>query len=456
MFDNRQPPTNIEAEQATLGGCLFDQKILAKVSEILVAKDFYHDNHQKLFELLLRFHDENKPYDALIIADELKKQGELEKIGGYDYLTSLYDITPIAGNTEYYAQRVKEKAKRRNLIHAGSLIANLGFCEEKPIEDDLEKAEELLRLIVNHRQTNRDIEMKDLISQTTDDFCDIIHGKKSLTYYPTGIPIFDSIYRGFIPANLIIIAARPGCGKSSLLLQAAIHNAIKIPVLFFSLEMSKEEVGFRTLGIESEINISRSLYSVLPEKEIKTLGESANAAMNRLYNHKFILNDTAAISIQQIRAISRRWGYRNKRGIIFVDYLQLITGGEGNNRDQVIGSITRQLKALAKELNAAVVCASQLTRDTERQKNKRPGLINLRESGNIEQDADDVIFIYCPATDRKAEEGGDETKKKTISDELIIAKRRNNPCGWCKIDFVKKHTKFKVWKDKEINGQDHN
>ena len=427
-------PQNIEAEQSVLGGILIDNEALPKVLEIIEPNDFYRDNHKKIFLAFLELFENNIPLDIITVTELLQKKGELTNIGGATYLASLVDSVPTTANITHYAKIIKEKSILRSLIAKATDIVNLGFEASEDVAEILDKAEEAIFSITQQRIQTSYYSIKEIIKQTFEAIEELSSKKDSVTGIPTGFIDFDRLTAGLQPSDLIIIAGRPVMGKTSFTLNIAQHAAIRagVPVGFFSLEMSKEQLALRMLCAEARINSQKIRSGFLSERDWLRLTDAAAT----LSEAPIFIDDTPALSVLEIRAKARRLKSEHNVGLIIVDYLQLMKGkGKVDTREREISEISRSLKALAKELNIPVVAVSQLNRRVEERENKRPRLADLRESGAIEQDADLIVFIY------RDEVYNEDTPDKGIA-EIIIGKQRSGPTGVVKLAFLDKYTRF--------------
>ena len=427
-------PQNIEAEQSVLGGILIDNEALPKVLEIIEPNDFYRDNHKKIFLAFLELFENNIPLDIITVTELLQKKGELTNVGGATYLASLVDSVPTTANITHYAKIIKEKSILRSLIAKATDIVNLGFEASEDVAEILDKAEEAIFSITQQRIQTSYYSIKEIIKQTFETIEELSSKKDSVTGIPTGFIDFDRLTAGLQPSDLIIIAGRPVMGKTSFTLNIAQHAAIRagVPVGFFSLEMSKEQLALRMLCAEARINSQKIRSGFLSERDWLRLTDAAAT----LSEAPIFIDDTPALSVLEIRAKARRLKSEHNIGLIIVDYLQLMKGkGKVDTREREISEISRSLKALAKELNIPVVAVSQLNRRVEERENKRPRLADLRESGAIEQDADLIVFIY------RDEVYNEDTPDKGIA-EIIIGKQRSGPTGVVKLAFLDKYTRF--------------
>ncbi|MCD6255935.1 MAG: replicative DNA helicase [Deltaproteobacteria bacterium] len=427
-------PQNIEAEQSVLGGILIDNEALHKVLEIIEPNDFYRDNHKKIFLAFLELFENNTPLDIITVTELLQKKGELTNVGGATYLASLVDSVPTTANITHYAKIIKEKSILRSLIAKATDIVNMGFEASEDVAEILDKAEEAIFSITQQRIQTSYYSIKEIIKQTFETIEELSSKKDSVTGIPTGFVDFDRLTAGLQPSDLIIIAGRPVMGKTSFTLNIAQHAATRagVPVGFFSLEMSKEQLALRMLCAEARINSQKIRSGFLSERDWLRLTDAAAT----LSEAPIFIDDTPALSVLEIRAKARRLKSEHNIGLIIVDYLQLMKGkGKVDTREREISEISRSLKALAKELNIPVVAVSQLNRRVEERENKRPRLADLRESGAIEQDADLIVFIY------RDEVYNEDTPDKGIA-EIIIGKQRSGPTGVVKLAFLDKYTRF--------------
>lgn len=435
MID-RIPPQNIEAEQSVLGALLIDANAVEKISGILKAEDFYRQDNRIIYEAMENLRNRNEAVDLVTVTEELRKLGKLDAVGGISAITALSNAVPTAANVVYHAQIVAEKSLRRQLISAATEVAATGYEDEEDIETTIDLAEQKILSVANRRTSNNVVSIKDIVKDAMGRIEKLYDSKEAFTGLPTGFVDFDKMTSGLQPSDLIIIAARPSMGKSSLVLNIAQHVALNghKSVAFFSLEMSKEQLAQRMLCSEATIDASRLRIGQLKEDEWPKLVSAAD----RLSNAKILLDDTPGITALEMRAKARRWKNEHGLDLIIVDYLQLMQGTSkrsNDNRQQEMSDISRSLKALARELNVPVIALSQLSRGVEARTNKRPMLSDLRESGALEQDADIVAFIY------REDYYDKETENKNIV-EFIIAKHRNGPVDTVKLFFQKEITRF--------------
>ena len=429
------PPQNIEAEQSILGGVLIENDALNIVIEFLEHGDFYREAHQKIFKCMIALSEKNEPLDLITLTNELKKKKELEDIGGASYLAGLVESVPTAANIAYYAKIVKEKSILRKLISTATEIVTQSYQERKNLEDFLDEAEQAIFRISENQVRPAFYPIKEIVKESFKVIERLYEKKELITGVPSGFKDLDRKTAGFQNAELIIVAGRPSMGKTALCLNIAPHAAIatKIPTAIFSLEMSKEQLAIRMLCSEARVDRARLRSGVLSESDWPKLTMAAGA----LSDAPIFIDDSAAISVLELRAKARRLKADRGLGLVIVDYLQLMRGRSGaERREQEISEISRSLKALAKELNIPVIAISQLSRKAEDRPGRRPQLSDLRESGAIEQDADVIIFIY-----RDEVYNPDSDQRGTA--EVIIGKQRNGPTGKADLSFISEFTTFK-------------
>jgi replicative DNA helicase len=429
------PPQNIEAEQSILGGVLIENDALNTVVEFLEDGDFYREAHQKIFKSMIALSEKNEPLDLITLTNELKKKKELEAIGGASYLAGLVESVPTAANIAYYAKIVKEKSILRKLISAATEIVTKSYQESKDLEAFLDEAEQAIFRISENQVRPAFYPIKEIVKESFKVIERLYEKKELITGVPSGFKDLDRKTAGFQNAELIIVAGRPSMGKTALCLNIAQHAAInsKIPTAIFSLEMSKEQLAIRMLCSEARVDSARLRSGFLSESDWPKLTMAAGA----LSDAPIFIDDSAAISVLELRAKARRLKADRGLGLVIVDYLQLMRGRSGaERREQEISEISRSLKALAKELNIPVIAISQLSRKAEDRPGRRPQLSDLRESGAIEQDADVIIFIY---RDEVYNPDSDQRGKA----EVIIGKQRNGPTGKTDLSFISEFTTFK-------------
>ncbi len=426
----RPLPQNIEAEQAVLGAILIDGDLINQVLNILINEDFYRESHRKMFDAMVDLERNNKPIDILSLFDYLKSDGHiLEEVGGSSYLTYLTEIVPTTVNIEYYARLVKEKSILRRLVIAATEIASRGQEEGINVDEFIDRAEHAILDVAQHRVKPSFFESRELAAKALE-IIETLHSRKELiTGVPTGFERLDHMTCGLQPADLIIVAARPGLGKTSFCLDIATHAAINFgfKVGIFSLEMTKEQLMLRLLAASAKVNYSDIRSGYINEGDLKKLIKTADT----FGKAKIYIDDTPAISVLELRAKARRQKKDKGLDLVIVDYLQLMRGtGVSETREREIAEISGSLKSLAKELSLPVIAVSQLSRQTETRSDRRPQLADLRESGALEQDADVVVFIHRADAYRKNADERDGLA------EIIIGKQRNGPTGVVKLRFL--------------------
>ncbi|NWF92340.1 MAG: replicative DNA helicase [Syntrophaceae bacterium] len=437
LSSHKLPPQNIEAEQSVLGGILIENEAINKVTEILTPDDFYRDAHRKIFNALVNLSERDEPADLITLTNELRKMDHLDSVGGASYLASLIDSVPTAANIEYYAKIVKEKAILRKLIETSTEIITQSYEDRTDVESFLDEAERAIFQISEHRVRPSFFSIRDIVKESFKTIERLYEKKELVTGVPSGFKDLDRMTAGFQPSDLIIVAGRPSMGKTAFCLNIVQYAAIekRIPVAIFSLEMSKEQLVIRMLCSEAQVEGSRLRTGFLTESDWPKL----TLAAGNLSDAPIFIDDTAALSILELRAKARRLNAEHGLGMIVIDYLQLMKGRtKAESRQQEISEISRSLKALAKELNIPVIAVSQLSRKTEERRDFRPQLSDLRESGAIEQDADLILFLYRDELYNRSEDNPNRGKA-----EVIIGKQRNGPIGRVELAFLDKYTSFK-------------
>lgn len=430
-------PNNLEAERSILGAVLLDDKAVLTIFESLKSEDFYLDSHRKIFDKMLYLLSTSRPIDLITLKEELQRASEIESVGGAAYLAGLTDGLPRALNIEFYAQIVKEKSTLRRLIRISNEIMSRSYQDEELASEILQHAEKSIFDIANQQFRAGFSPIAPIISEVYKQTEELFNRKTPITGLETGFVDLDKMTSGLHPSDLIIVAARPGLGKTSICLNMAMHLGLRKhkSVGIFSLEMSKEQLVKRFLCSEARIDQQRINTGFLNKDDWMRLGQVAGA----LSETKIFIDDTANVSIAELRTKSRRLSLERGLDLVIVDYLQLMTGSTQRyeNRTQEIGQISRGLKGIAKELNIPVIAVSQLSRAVESRRgdDRRPQLSDLRESGSIEQDADIVMFIYREDTVNPTEDNNGLA-------ELIIAKQRNGPTGTVNLAFSRQFTKF--------------
>jgi replicative DNA helicase len=432
----RVPPHNLEAEMAVLGSVLVDREIMGIVSEILEPGDFYTPVHEVIFAALRDLFNRGEPLDKIAVSEELRRRELLDKIGGPTYLTMLMDTVQTAASAAHYAKIVREKAILRQLIHAGTQIAQLGYEGEDDVEEALDRCEQLIFSIGSRNLHGDFSRIKDLLKDTFEFINQQYHLRGERTGLTSGFPDIDNLTTGFQPGNFIIIAARPGMGKTSFGLNMAVAAARELdqPIAFFSLEMSNNELVQRLVCAEARLSTLDLRRGNIPEDAWDRISH----AMGTIGELPIFLDDTGGLTVTEVRSRCRRLKASSGLGAIFVDYLQLLRPGvlsRNANRNEELSEICRTLKVTAKDLGVPIVALAQLNRAVETRNDKRPMLADLRDSGSLEQEADVVAFLYREGYYNPEAPDPDLT-------EFIIAKHRNGPTGTVKLRFLKEYTLF--------------
>jgi replicative DNA helicase len=440
------PPQNLDAESSVLGGILIENEAINVVLETLRPEDFYRESHRRIMRAMIEITDRSEPVDLITLSEFLKSKNELESVGGTAYLASLADFVPTAANIAQYVRIVHEKAILRNLISTATEIATRGYEEQGNVDEFLDTAEKVIFDISEKKIKQSFVAVGDMITDTLKTIDKLYQRKEMITGVPTGYEDLDKITAGLQPSDLIIVAGRPGMGKTAFALNIATNAAYTgVGAAVFSLEMGKEQLVLRMLCSEARVNSSKVRSGYLGERDFPQLAKAAG----KLHEAPIYIDDTPAISVLELRAKARRLirDRSKKVGLVVVDYLQLMRGmGQANNREQEISEISRSLKALAKELRVPVIALSQLNRRVEDRSERRPQMSDLRESGAIEQDADVIMFIY---RDEVYNKNNDDVKGKA---EVIIAKQRNGPTGSIDLTFIGEFTRFENYTERDEYG----
>lgn len=432
------PPQNIEAEVSLLGSILIEDEVITLIADKISSGDFYEKRHGTIYSAMLRLYEQHKPVDLLTLSSALKDSNDLENVGGSSYLTELTNAVPTAAHAEHYADLVAEKATRRKLIKASEDIVNLSFSDSvTSVQEILEEAEKRL-FSVSQRTTKQDlVSIEQILAEGFDRLDELHKNKGRLRGVRTGWTDLDNKTAGLQRSDLIILAARPAMGKTTFVgnLVQNVATIEKQPVLFFSLEMSKDQLVDRMLAAESGVDAWNIRTGNLTDEDFERLG----AAMGELSEAPIYIDDTPGITVLEMRTKARREAQKHPLGLIVIDYLQLMSGSRGGggdfNRVQEVSEISRGLKLIARELNVPVIALSQLSRSVESRNPQIPQLADLRESGSIEQDADIVAFLY------REDYYNPETDRQHITD-LILAKHRNGPTGRIELYFHPEKLKF--------------
>ncbi len=446
--DNRMPPQALETEMCVLGSMVLDKDCIGEIIPILRRENFYRYDHQLIFDALIKLYEDNKPIDLVLLRDELKNRGQLDEVGGVEYLVKVANSVPSAANGVYYAKIVRDKALLRNLISATAEISNQAYAGRGKAEEILEEAEQRIFEVTEQKITGQAIELKDVLEQVYES----LQSRRGqlITGLATGYLELDELTCGLQPGEMIIIAARPSMGKTALGLNIAeyIGADCKTPVAVFSLEMSAQQLTERMLAGRSHIDSQKLRKGMLNDQEYQLLANTAaELAQSPIY-----VDDSAHLTPLELRAKARRLKVQKDIGLIVIDYLQLMHVNNAESRLQEVGIISRHLKALARELRIPVVVMAQLNRGPEGREGHRPRMSDLRESGNIEQDADVVMLLHREGYYKQGKgqggmgednfdvghSGGDDDNIA----ELIIAKQRNGPTDTVKLTWCREWTRF--------------
>ncbi len=430
----RLPPQNIEAEEAILGAILIDPDAIIRVATMIRPEDFYRERHGWIYDTALALHERREPIDLLTVCDELERREQLDQVGGTQYITALVNAVPTSIHAEHYARIVERTATRRRLIEAAGQIAGLAYQEADDVDEVVDRAEQVLFGVSERRISRELVPIRQVLSDYYDRVEYLTRHRGEMIGIPTGFTDLDKLLGGLQRSDMVILAARPSVGKTSLALSIA-HNAAKKydrRVAFFSLEMSNEQVVQRLVSAETGINAQRLRRGEIEQDEWVLFTE----ATGKLSESHLYIDDTPGVSALELRTKARRLHAEVGVDLIVVDYLQLMRGDyRSENRVQEISSISRALKALARELNVPVLALSQLSRGVESRTDKRPILSDLRESGALEQDADVVMFIY------RDEMYNENTERPNLAD-IMVAKHRNGPTGTVSLYFRRELAQF--------------
>lgn len=428
------PPQNLEAEQSVLGSILLEPEALSRVLEVMTGEDFYREAHRKIFNAMLELYQKGTPVDLITLTEILQNKGQLEDIGGASYLISMTDAIPSAIHVDVYARIVREKSILRRLINEASEIASKGYNFAGDAEDLLDEAEKAIFKISEAKINPLVYPLSYIIKESIGTIEQLYDRKETVTGVPSGFTQLDKLTSGFQNSDLVIVAGRPSMGKTALALNFARNAAVdhEVPVVIFSLEMSRQQLAIRMLCSEARVDSNKVRTGFIGEREWAKL----TAAAGTLSEAPIFIDDSPTLTVLQMRAKARRLKSEKGLGMVLVDYLQLMKGREGSERrEQEISEISRSLKALAKELNLPVIALSQLNRRPEGRDDKKPVLADLRESGAIEQDADLICFIF-------REEMYEENSKQKGIAEILLRKHRNGPTGSVSLAFLTEYTRF--------------
>ncbi len=443
--NERIPPQNLEAEQSLLGSLLIDAQAIIKVADSVTADDFYRDANRKIFETMVELFERHDPIDILSLGNRLEEKGLVQQVGGRAYLVELSNVVATSANVKHYAEIVQKKATLRRLISSASEISRLGFDEEEDIDATLDEAERALFGVTAKFNKNTFVSIGSVLFEAFDRIDELHHGGGKLRGTASGFSELDDLLAGFQKSDLIILAARPSVGKTSLALDIMRNIGVKakIPIGFFSLEMSKEQLVDRMICAQANVDLWKLRTGRLSDRAEDF--EKIGVALGELSEAPIFIDDSATLNIMQLRTKARRLKTEHGLGMIIVDYLQLMEGRSkkgSDNRVQEVSEISRGLKQIAKELDVPVLALAQLSRAVEQNKPAIPRLSHLRDSGSIEQDADVVMFIYRKAADRNYQESDLAPEERNIA-EIHIAKHRNGPTGMIRIFFEGKRASFR-------------
>jgi replicative DNA helicase len=443
---DRIPPQSIEAEVAVLGAMMLDKDAISKTIEIMDETGFYNPNHGKIYAAIVALYDRNEAVDLITLTEELRRAGDLESVGGASYLETLLSSVATSANVEHHARIALEKATLRKLIEASTQIISDAYQSDGDIGELMDRAERRIFSVSGSRLRQSFYAMQDIVKDSLELIEQLYQQKRYVTGVECGFKDLDALTAGFQNGDFVVVAGRPGMGKTSFALNVAQHVAtkLKVPVAVFSLEMTKEQLMLRMLCSEARVKAHNVRTGFVGKNEWGKL----TLAAGTLHDAPIYIDDSSDLTVLEMRAKARRLKAEVDLGLIVVDYLQLVRGHRrAENRQQEISHISSSLKALAKELGIPVMALSQLSRAVEQRekKDKRPILSDLRESGAIEQDADVVLFIYRPAVYRHrpdagpVDEGSMEDKRRA---EVIVGKQRNGPTGTVELLFFEEYTRF--------------
>jgi replicative DNA helicase len=431
---DRTPPQDMAAEQSVLGSMLISKDAIADVTEVLRGVDFYRPSHETVYDAVIDLYGRGEPVDMVTVAAELQRRGELQRVGGAPYLHTLSANVPIAANAGYYAEIVREKAILRRLVDAGTKIVQIGYAGEGQVDDIVDEAQAEVYKVTDKRATEDYAPLSDIMDGVLDEIEAISNREAGIYGVPTGFADFDDLTNGFHGGQMIIVAARPAMGKSTLALDfcraASIHN--NLASVFFSLEMTRSEITMRLLSAEAKVPLNHIRNGNMTDddwaKLARKMGEVSSAPM--------FIDDSPNMTMMEIRAKARRLRQRHDLRLIVIDYLQLMTSGKKvESRQLEVSEFSRQIKLLAKELEVPVIALSQLNRGPEQRADKRPMVSDLRESGSIEQDADMVVLLHRDDVYEK------ESTRPGEAD-LIVAKHRNGPTRDITVAFQGHYSRF--------------
>jgi replicative DNA helicase len=431
---DRVPPQNQEAEVSVLGSILLDKEAIIKVADILIPDDFYNDSYRIIYEHMIWLYEHHQPIDIVTLTNRLEERKQLEDIGGATLISQLANAVPSAAHVVNYAKIVGDKALLRRLITTANEVVTMAYDESDNPNEVLDRAEKKIFEVSEKHLKENFISLKSVLTESFDRIDELHKDKESLRGVSTGFKNLDAVLAGLQPSDLVIIAGRPSMGKTAFALNIAHNVAVKdqVPVAIFSLEMSKEQLVDRLLASEAGIDSWKLRTGNLDDNDFLKI----NHAYGALSEAPLFIDDSSIINVLEMRTKARRLQAEHGLGMIIIDYLQLMSGSNPENRVQEVSAISRSLKSLARELNVPVVALSQLSRAVEQRPSKIPQLSDLRESGSIEQDADVVMFVY------REEMYDEDTERKNIMD-ILIRKHRNGPIGQAELYFKKETQNIK-------------
>lgn len=432
--EERVAPHDVLAEQSTLGGMLLSSDAVADVIDAIRGNDFYYPKHEAIFDAILSLYSHGEPTDVIAVTDELTKTGMLAKAGGADYLHTLTALVPTAANAGYYAAIVAERALLRRLIDAGTRIVHMGYQGEGDAIDLVNNAQAEIYQVTGSAEAEDYVPLNEAVTSAIDEIESARHRDGSLIGVPTGFRDLDELTNGLHPGQLVIVAARPALGKSTLALDIARSAAVRhqLPTIFFSLEMSRSEIAMRLLSAESNVRLENMRKGTVDNKDWTSIASTRG----RINDAPLFIDDSPNMTLVEIRAKCRKLAQRGGLKLVVIDYLQLMTSGKKvESRQQEVSEFSRALKLLAKELQVPVVALSQLNRGPEQRADKRPALSDLRESGSLEQDADVVILLHREAL-------GERDHPKAGLADFIVAKHRNGRTDTIEVSFQGHLSKF--------------
>ncbi len=431
--EHRVPPQNLDAEQGVLGSIMLDSEAFGTVEGVLGPDQFYKESHRRIFRAMEHLFRQGDPIDIIALGEELRRRGELESVGNFPYLVGLMEMVPTAAYADYYAKLVAEKAVLRDLIRASGTIMQQAYDHSLPLEEILDQAESNIFQVSTVRKRDSFQSMNMLVGETFSYINEMHANPDPVSGLRTGFKELDQLTAGLQPSSLNILAARPSMGKTAAALTIGQHAAMREnkAVAVFSLEMSAVQLVTRMLCSEARVDMGRIRNGQLSDRDFQRIADTAG----RMSEAQIYIDDSGALSVTELRSRARKLKAERDLGLIIIDYLQLMSGGNSENRQQEVSNISRGLKQLARELDIPVLALSQLSRAVESRPNKRPMLSDLRESGSVEQDADLVMFIY-------RDEYYDPHSEHQGIAEIIVGKQRNGPTGTVKLQFHGAHVRF--------------